>query len=362
LFRSDRPIASVFVWATGQDENIGDSLLRRGYLDALREAGPLRVWVGAASHRFLSGLGLGAADSTVAHFGSWYRSALLAAMRGRILLALNAGEVPVSRGGAFRLLRLIPLLTLVRATGGTVVWAGAGVPVHASAFLPVYRLAARLADVARWRDEETLARMEVGGLAPDWAFSLGGAAAEPASERNVLALIMRGDRPFPDAGWIRWVRGLADDLVLTPVVVVQVERDGHAARRLAESLGGEVLEFSDGSTHETQERLVRETYRRTRLAIGDRLHGLIVAATEGAVPLGWVPSSAGKIGRHFDAVGLEFVGEHEGSASAALPSIGEQELAIWEQSTSSSVTEASEQLRRLTEKISRSSGAPSPSR
>jgi hypothetical protein len=351
LSRSDRLDVKVFVWATGQDENIGDSLLRRGYLDALRAVGPLRVWVSGASRRFLSGLGLRPGDATEADFGAWYRAALAAALRGPIVLALNAGEVPVSRGGAFRLLRLLPLLALVRLRGGTTVWAGAGVPVHASAFVPVYRIAARSCGIALWRDRETLDTLSTGRLAPDWAFALAGETAAESAERDVLALILRGDRPFPDDTWIRWVRMLADDLALTPVVVVQVERDAEAARRLAERLAGRVLEFSSAADHEHQERLVREMYRRTRLAIGDRLHGLIVAATEGAAPLGWVPSSSGKIARHFRTIGLDFVGEHEGSPAAALPRIGHDELLMWSRSTASAVDDAARRLEGVASEI-----------
>ena len=90
---------------------------------------------------------------------------------------------------------------------------------------------------------------------------------------------------------------------------------------------------------------MRETYSETRLVIGDRLHGLIVAATEGAVPLGWVESSTGKIRRHFNAAKMPFsVGEFEGAAASELPAVSNVQLLEWRATLEARVAEARDEI------------------
>lgn len=345
---------SVFAWATGQDDNIGDSILRRAYLDALRSCGALRVWTKGASPEFESGLGLKDGDSTVISFRAWYRGASIAAIRGRALLALNGGEVPVSKRGALRIASLIPLILLTRLGGGVVVWNGAGIPVHVSALIPVYRIAARLVTIATWRDAKSRMTMRSGQVVPDWAFGLRATQTlDIDQERDLLAVILRGDQPLPDASWISWVRHQARTLALNPVVVVQVQRDASNAALLANSLGGTVLIWKDGGTHAEQEQRVRGIYQRSRLALGDRLHGLIVAATEGAVPLGWVPSSTGKIGRHFDAAGMPWTGAFEGRESSEYPDLDFNAIRAWDTCRARAVATSKRQLAELADEIVR---------
>lgn len=354
--KSRRP--RVFVWATGQDENIGDSLLRRGYIDALRPLGRMSVWVNDASPDFITGLGDVGPDETVADYNSWLRSAWAGAFRGGAVLALNAGEVPVSRRGAVRLAGLLPLVLATRARGGHAVWIGAGVPVQAPRLTFIYRAVARAASIASWRDKETHDRLRTGSVNPDWAFSLG--TIDPKTfereGRDRLALILRGDRPYPSDEWVSWVKRQAETLGLRPAVVVQVKRDLQTAEKLAAELGGDVIGWAPGVDHKTQELLVREFYRTTALAVGDRLHGLIVAATEGAVPVGWVESSRGKIGRHFNAVDLTWVGDHEGSPASALPDITEDQLVQWFAVTADKVAAADARLVGLTRVIAETAG------
>ncbi|NLU61685.1 hypothetical protein HCA61_05330 [Rhodococcus sp. HNM0563] len=306
----------VFVWATGQDDNIGDSLLRRAYLGRLREIGDLTVWIGSGSASFISGLGLTKADRIVSSYLRWYREALAAGARGRTVVAVNAGEVPVSRRGAARMMSIVLLVLFVRVRGGAGVWVGAGVPIprERTALAHCYWLMRRVCSYAGFRDRESLDVVGSAEVVPDWAFELGSSVHDwqPIEFRSTLAVVLRGDRPYPSSDWINWLRDFATRLALTVVVVVQVSRDLETADRLANDLSGTVVEFT-ADDHKTQEKCLRKVYADSAVAVGDRLHGLIVAATEGAVPLGWVSSSGGKISRHFDAIGLSWVGQHEGS-------------------------------------------------
>lgn len=151
---------------------------------------------------------------------------------------------------------------------------------------------------------------------------------------------------MPPPGWFTWLGQLCTTLGLRVVVVVQVEQDRERAELAARTLGAEVAPW-EGTSHVAQERALRNVYGQSRLVIGDRLHGLIMAATEGAIPLGWVPSSSGKIRRHFDAVGFRFASEHEGGDVAELICPDQEMLDAEHTRLTVSVSEARRSLAKL---------------
>lgn len=321
--RPARPrVGRTFVWATGQDDNIGDSLLRRPYVRAVSGGRGANVWVRDASQDFEAGLGLSVDDTLVRSWWRWYAMATVGALRGRSTLAINAGEMRVSGRGAVKLAFLLPVMALTRARSGRSVWVGAGVPVAGStALVAVYRAAARLSSLAVWRDADTTAFMGTGRTGLDWAF---GEGTEPArwaapETRGLLTVALRGDRPFPDAAWWSYVVGLADHLGLELTSVVQVRRDEEYALEAAARFGATAVTWPRVLDHAEQEQRLRDVYARSLVTVSDRLHVLVTAATEGSIPLAWVPSSNGKSRRHFDAVDLLFVGEGEGRPAHRLP-------------------------------------------
>jgi len=343
---AEAPEIEVFEWAAGQDDNIGDSLLRRPSLaDARARGSRLHVFHGPSSPTFDSGLGLAPADATYRSFRRWLTAAARRGLRQPTLVIPNAGEVKVSRRGAIRLgsIWLVSLLPRVR-----VLWIGAGVVGKPTLWSIPYLLLARRARFAGYRDAESVALLGAGTTVPDWAFALGTTPAEwgPAERRFRLALILRGDRTDPSEDWIEWVARVAKTHGLTPTLVVQVRRDNALATRLATRLDGEALLFDEAASHAEQEARVRATYRDSCLAVGDRLHGLIVAATEGAAPLGWVESSSGKIARHFNAVDMTIVGRHEGGSADTLPDVTVHDLERWAASLEVRIEEARARIRR----------------
>ena len=50
--------------------------------------------------------------------------------------------------------------------------------------------------------------------------------------------------------------------------------------------------------------MLRREYAGMRLILSDRLHALLIAMSEGAVPLGLAEATTEKLARHFDALGL----------------------------------------------------------
>ncbi|WP_284249022.1 hypothetical protein [Litorihabitans aurantiacus] len=137
---------------------------------------------------------------------------------------------------------------------------------------------------------------------------------------------LRGDRPFPDDAWWSWVVALADELGLELTTVVQVRRDQDYALEAAARLGATAVTWPGDSDHAEQEERLRDVYGRSLVTVSDRLHVLVTAATEGAIPLAWVPSAGGKSRRHFDAVDLTFVGRGEGTPSDRLPALTREDV------------------------------------
>jgi polysaccharide pyruvyl transferase WcaK-like protein len=311
----------VFVWATGQLDNIGDSLLRRPYIQALSGLGPTCIWIKDADRAFLSGMAVDESGDVERSYRRWYGRAFAAAVRGRAIIAVNAGEVPVSRSGALRLASLGLLGAIARMRRGALLWLGVGVPPTRSWLGIPYRLTARFATHVWARDPDTHSFLKGSDLVPDWAFSLGTDSRDWSTDgRDVLSVTLRGDRPSPPEEWFTWLRQQASEGGLELVFVSQVGRDNERAAHLAREHDGFAVLFDSGD-HAAQEAVVRDLYRRSRFLVGDRLHGLIVAASEGAIPVGWVPTSRGKIRRHFLPVRMDWVGAYEGSSPADLPSL-----------------------------------------
>ncbi|WP_285240464.1 hypothetical protein [Pseudarthrobacter sp. MEB009] len=160
---------------------------------------------------------------------------------------------------------------------------------------------------------------------------------------------------MPSADWIKWVRGLATQHSLRPTIVVQVSRDNERALELAEALSADIVAWNQ-EDHSVQEDAARNLYSKTAVVVGDRLHGLIVAATEGAVPLGWIPSSKGKIQRHFRVVNLDWVGKFEGAPATDLPPIDQAKLSQLRLDLSSAVEAARHELQATTAELKQQSG------
>ncbi len=63
-------------------------------------------------------------------------------------------------------------------------------------------------------------------------------------------------------------------------------------------------------THTEQEARVRALMRSARAVVSDRIHALIMGTTEGALPIGLIPSDDSKVGSHFAAAGIHNIAAH----------------------------------------------------
>jgi hypothetical protein len=294
----------VFVNPSGQRDNLGDSVLRRAYLDALRGQGWLHVYVGTDAS-YISGLGLRAEDVTYDSKFAWLRSAVVKAPRGG-MYAFNAGEYVLDRRFLVNAVWQAALVTAFRSRGGTAVALGIAVRAGASRIRTGgLRLLLRPLSRVSWRDPDSCTAVGVGSVAPDWAFALGSSSGSlmPAGERDVIAVTMRGDRAAPDGAWIAVVIELAKAFGARVVVVNQMRTDARRCAELAAALGGDVLDWKDES-HAEQEQRIRAVYARSVAVVSDRIHALILGATEGAVPVGLTTSDPEKVRRTFAAVSV----------------------------------------------------------
>ncbi|MFF0910547.1 glycosyltransferase [Microbacterium enclense] len=309
------PRRQIFAVGRGQYENIGDVLLRRPLLDWARENGRLHVYVGHSPAGYDDGLRLHPDDVVYRSFVSWYRALLAEAARGNADTLYKPGELQLTLIGMKEHLAMLPAVALVRARGGRVARIGAG----ARNFAPLPRAlmwpSNALSSYTRWRDDRTADYLGFGPSMPDLGFSDGldadalAAARAGDDTRDLFVVSLRDDtevapRPYPDAAWMRGVRGAADALGLRLVVVTQVSVDEERSQRLGRDLDAEVVSWPVLGAHDAHEARLRAVYRRTRVAASDRLHVIIAAFTEGAMPIGLQLDDADKISRHFDTIGL----------------------------------------------------------
>ncbi|RZI85838.1 MAG: polysaccharide pyruvyl transferase family protein [Rubrivivax sp.] len=302
--RSGR-VADIFVPGIGQFENIGDIILRRQLLRWLRPLGRLHVYVGHSIPGYDQALELSGNDHVYHSFGSWYRAGLSAALGGTGAYFFKPGEIQMSLPGLKEHVSMVPLLALLRLRGRPVMRVGSG----SRNFAPLPRLAMwpslALAQRTWWRDPQTAAYLGHGGVMPDLAFGEGDDVVRvgAAPERDTLVVSMRGDREPVHQRWIDGVRRVADERGLRIVAVTQVLRDEATSQALARALGGTCIGWTGGDHHGKEQEL-RDLYRRTRLAVSDRLHVLIAAFTNGAVPVALQCHGSDKIARHFEAIGV----------------------------------------------------------
>ena len=295
----------IFVSVVGQNSNIGDSLLRRAYIDCLRGLGTLHVLIEGTTEDYRTGLQLGPGDVTYSSRTVWWRAGFSSAVAGRTFVAYNAGEMQLNRRFTLSYVRHLALTLVARLRGGSAVHVGMGVR-RRTRLAKLIGLLLRGAVIVSWRDPLSREWTGVGEVNPDWGFRTGRSVAQLLNEtaaRKTIAVALRGDRPRPDNEWLDVIDSISEHVGVKPYLVVQVERDNNLARELASSRGWEILAWAGGS-HEVHEKEVRKVYARSLAVVSDRLHALVVGLTEGAVPIGYSPSSTEKLARTMGAAGL----------------------------------------------------------
>lgn len=235
-------------------------------------------------------------------------------VRGAVY-ALNAGEIDPNPELPYPNARRVGEARGVLGRGGAVIAAGLGFKNPAAAANVTFDGVLRDAAVVSWRDAPTRDAAGFGTVAPDWGFALGAESSTWAAReaRQLLAVTLRFDRPWPSDRWLGVVRALAAQTQTRIVTVAQVARDAPRAVRLAEALGGEYV-VAPTTMHDDVDDYIRSVYSRSLAVVSDRAHALIIGATEGAYPIG-TAADPQKIRRLLDVVGLgTLTGDHDGLA------------------------------------------------
>lgn len=297
---------NLFVEVIGQHDNVGDSMLRRGMLDSIRHpAIQLHVQVGGTPDGYVSGLGLGDADVIYRSRREWSEAIGAGRSHGSASFLANAGEVIRVRGPRYLRPKLLAKLASLRQRGGALLHTGVGVrDLDTRAWL-AKTSALRFFDLVTWRDAASRDYAGIGEVQPDWGFATDGVTSKPHDKsRDILAVSIRGDRARPDDAWQSAVRELANGLNLRIVTFSQVARDTPLAEELGRTLDADDVVTWTSEDHATQEERVRALFRRSACVVSDRLHGLILGATEGAYPVGMPPLPNAKSLRTLAPVGF----------------------------------------------------------
>ena len=307
----------IFVPGRGQYDNIGDILLRRQLLDWLRNSGELHVYVGQSSAGYERGLQLQAGDVVYRSFRRWYFEAIRSALRRRASYVFKPGEIQLTIVGMKEHVAMLPLALLVRITGGAVARIGVGSRNFAPLPRAIMSPSIRLSSISLWRDADTARYLGRGSVIPDLGFGEGTGQTQDV-DRDVLVVSMREDRNHldqPSAELIAAIRDFARAHDLEIWTATQVQRDDARSAALGAALGAKALRW-DGSSHDVQEEALRALYRRSAAAVSDRLHVLIAATTEGAVPIAALTGPSTKIARHFAAAGVHDVSVYSAGLDA----------------------------------------------
>lgn len=336
--------SDIFVAAHGQDDNVGDPALRRAMLAGLAPGRRRHVLIGAASSAYVYALGLRDDDVTYSNRREWQIAAFQHAIRGRAAFVSNAGEIQLNKR-RLRINRVDRLLVgLIRLRGGAAITTGLGVRNPFGAPSPMLTSLSRACQITTWRDEDSRRFARAGTVRPDWAFALGSDLdVVRSTERPLLVISMRGDTPALTDEWREAVSRVGTTLGLEVVVVSQVERDVTRGEELAGALGARSHPWRGGD-HFAAEADLREVYRRARVVISDRLHVLIFAATEGAVPL-YIPNiDSAKIPRTMAVAGLgdHRVSPHDPDLAATVTALADGQADVM-----AKVDVARKQLREL---------------
>jgi len=313
-----RPRTRTFVSLTGPAGNIGDALIRRATYEWARgTSDDVVAYVGDAPEVWLRQLGLASGTRVLRSKRSvakwlWL---IVTAPRHPVLI-FEAGEIPLDRGNGMRELVFLTETVIVRLKGGVVVRPPRGIRAPSQPSLGLHRLAARLSQIALWREASSHALAAGGALAPDIGFGAGIRDGAAPSERGEIIVSLRGTRPFPGPSWVTALRSVAREEGLRIRTVVQVREDEDRARELADALGGVAEPWGDADAVEQEKRL-RARYESASLVVSDRMHVLVLAALSGASPAEAVPRPTGKIAAAFRTVGYEDLSIDSATADAA---------------------------------------------
>ncbi|WP_143545252.1 polysaccharide pyruvyl transferase family protein [Rhodococcus sp. 15-649-2-2] len=318
ISETDTDATKVYYWCTGQDDNIGDVVLRRRLLQELVGSSSATgsgfcIYVGSASQSFIEGLAIPREATIYTAKYRWYLSLLKQAiLRRPPVLIFNPGEVQRNRNTILAYALLMLPAVAVRLRGGAVLRTGIAVDHRGAGFIAkvataVVRFTSLLVSEATWRDSASSSEFKTGSLVPDWAIDVP-SLLPIGGKRDVIAVTFRSDRPEAfDANAVSQIRRLAELRKANVTVFCQVRRDRTAMERLSKKEGWNFIDWPPNLSHNRQEQIVRELFSKSVFVCSNRIHALIIGLTEGAQAICISSETELKVRTHLEHFGLAIV-------------------------------------------------------
>lgn len=328
----------VYFWCTGQDDNIGDVVLRRQLLHVLMDgpsdiAKSLHIYIGPASESFVDSLDIPQGATVYRTKAVWLASLIRELVKPKPpVLVFNPGEVQRNLKTTLAYGALLGPALVIQLRGGSVARTGTAIdhrgagPIAAIAKLAI-QASDHFSSVASWRDTASKRAFKKGRLVPDWAI-----ANPPKSyseiNRTILAVTYRADRRSAfDEVAIEKIKKMAAFHGLSVVVYCQVIRDRKEMQRLASQEGWDYLDWSPGDSHRRQEDRVRVLLRQSEWVCSNRIHALIIGLTEGAQAVCISSDDEPKVSTHLGDFGLATVIDKKHGDSDSFSALEERRAA-----------------------------------
>lgn len=291
-----------------QFENLGDEAINALLLREIARRDQLRIFVGKAPDWYraniAASLSSGALNAEFIRGRARYmlRFLLRSLLPAGSVMLLSCGDVTRAkpnpkRDRAMGLLSRLPFLEIAQI-GASRLKAGRSEQVW------LQRAANRSGKITV-RDGYSLQALEAAGIragiVPDLAFLLEFAP----SRRGGKALFMFRDPGLEAEAFAAYLKPLVDrarETGLEPVFGWQVARDEACNRRLAALTGAGTLSLPGSCEGRLEAALA--SYGEVSVIVSNRLHGLLIAASRGAIPVPLLNSGEQKIRGVFEQAGL----------------------------------------------------------
>lgn len=298
----------IFIPLVGEFSNVGDVMHRSELLNWLKGNGTLYIYIGNAPEDFVSSLAIPNNSKIYKSLFKWLL-ALLFSPFNQTNFVFNSGEVTLSRKRLIFEILLLPFLFLVKLKKGEVLRIGIACISNAEIKnKKLWRWLLGYSTKIYWRTYKSFEIFELGSVIPDLAFNdafLGSKNEKlDVERRNVITISMRWDRPFPSDNWFQSISNFCKEHAFEIYVVSQVRKDNQRCEDIAQKLNGKVMTWK-GESHILQESKLREIYKRSIITISDRLHVLVAAVVEGAIPCTILTKFSGKVQDHFDVLDIQ---------------------------------------------------------
>lgn len=299
---------NIFIPVVGQFTNVGDAMHRRELISWLEKSGMLHVYVGKAPRHFVDALNIPVNSKIYQSLTLWV-FAMIISPYNKTHFVFNPGEITV---GAKRLIMemfLMFFLWFVKLKKGKVLRVGIAVMANVKLkYSFFWKLILKQSSHVYWRTQDSRNLFGFGEVIPDLAFAstrLSHRHADLMKNTRYLVVSMRADRPYPSEAWFNSIKSYASKNNLQFAHVSQVRMDNERCSQIHRELGGLLFSWPANKSHNEQEEQLRTIYQNASLAVSDRLHVLIAAASEGAIPCVVLTKASDKIEYHFDVINLQ---------------------------------------------------------